>query len=76
MADNGNVLFKGNIAKKGLADQSSSGIHIDGNDAKKIMFNAGNGGEVIFFDKIVNNGTGAGANLTLELNKSNVLNAT
>lgn len=40
------------------------------------MFNAGNGGEVIFFDKIVNKGTDAGANLTLELNKSNVLNAT
>lgn len=72
VADNGNVLFKGNIAK----GQSSSGIHIDGKDAKKIMFNAGNGGEVIFFDKIVNNGTDAGANLTLELNKSNVLNAT
>lgn len=53
VADNGNVLFKGNIAKKGLTDQSSSGIHIDGKDAKKIMFNAGNGGEVIFFDKIV-----------------------
>ena len=76
VADNGNVLFKGNIAKKDLPGQSSSGIHIDGKDAKKIMFNAGNGGEVIFFDKIVNNGTGAGANLTLELNKSNVLNAT
>lgn len=76
VADNGNVLFKGNIAKKGYTDQSSSGIHIDGKDAKKIMFNAGNGGEVIFFDKIVNNGTDAGANLTLELNKSNVLNAT
>ena len=76
VADNGNVLFKGNIAKKGLTGQSSSGIHIDGKDAKKIMFNAGNGGEVIFFDKIVNNGTDAGANLTLELNKSNVLNAT
>ena len=76
VADNGNVLFKGNIAKKGYTDQSSSGIHIDGKDAKKIMFNAGNGGEVIFFDKIVNAGTGAGANLTLELNKSNVLNAT
>lgn len=76
VADNGNVLFKGNIAKKGLADQSSSGIHIDGKDAKKIMFNAGNGGEVVFFDKIVNKGTDAGANLTLELNKSNVLNAT
>ena len=77
VADNGNVLFKGNIAKKGLTgQQSSSGIHIDGKDAKKIMFNAGNGGEVIFFDKIVNAGTGAGANLTLELNKSNVLNAT
>lgn len=76
VADNGNVLFKGNIAKKGLADQSSSGIHIDGKDAKKIMFNAGNGGEVVFFDKIVNKGTGDGANLTLELNKSNVLNAT
>lgn len=72
VADNGNVLFKGNIAK----GQSSSGIHIDGEDKKKIMFNAGNGGEVIFFDKIVNNGTGDGANLTLELNKSNVLNAT
>ena len=76
VADNGNVLFKGNIAKKDLPGQSSSGIHIDGKDEKKIMFNAGNGGEVIFFDKIVNNGTGAGANLTLELNKSNVLNAT
>ena len=76
VADNGNVLFKGNIAKKGFADQSSSGIHIDGKDAKKIMFNAGNGGEVVFFDKIVNKGTGDGANLTLELNKSNVLNAT
>lgn len=76
VADNGNVLFKGNIARKGYTDQSSSGIHIDGKDAKKIMFNAGNGGEVIFFDKIVNNGTDAGANLTLELNKSNVLNAT
>lgn len=76
VADNGNVLFKGNIAKKGYTDQSSSGIHIDGKDAKKIMFNAGNGGEVVFFDKIVNNGTGDGANLTLELNKSNVLNAT
>lgn len=76
VADNGNVLFKGNIARKGYTDQSSSGIHIDGKDAKKIMFNAGNGGEVIFFDKIVNNGTGDGANLTLELNKSNVLNAT
>ena len=76
VADNGNVLFKGNIARKGYTDQSSSGIHIDGKDAKKIMFNAGNGGEVIFFDKIVNKGTDAGANLTLELNKSNVLNAT
>lgn len=76
VADNGNVLFKGNIARKGYTDQSSSGIHIDGNDAKKIMFNAGNGGEVVFFDKIVNKGTGNGANLTLELNKSNVLNAT
>lgn len=77
VADNGNVLFKGNIAKKGITgQQSSSGIHIDGKDAKKIMFNAGNGGEVIFFDKIVNKGTDAGANLTLELNKSNVLNAT
>lgn len=76
VADNGNVLFKGNIAKKGYTDQSSSGIHIDGKDAKKIMFNAGNGGEVIFFDKIVNKGTGDGANLTFELNKSNVLNAT
>lgn len=72
VADNGNVLFKGNIAK----GQSSSGIHIDGEDEKKIMFNAGNGGEVVFFDKIVNAGTKAGANLTLELNKSNVLNAT
>ena len=72
VADNGNVLFKGNIAK----GQSSSGIHIDGRDEKKIMFNAGNGGEVVFFDKIVNAGTEAGANLTLELNKSNVLNAT
>lgn len=76
VVDNGNVLFKGNIARKGYTDQSSSGIHIDGKDAKKIMFNAGNGGEVIFFDKIVNKGTDAGANLTLELNKSNVLNAT
>ncbi len=76
VADNGNVLFKGNIARKGYTDQSSSGIHIDGKDAKKIMFNAGNGGEVVFFDKIVNKGTGDGANLTLELNKSNVLNAT
>lgn len=76
VADNGNVLFKGNIAKKGYTDQSSSGIHIDGRDKKKIMFNAGNGGEVVFFDKIVNAGTEAGANLTLELNKSNVLNAT
>lgn len=76
VADNGNVLFKGNIARKGYTDQSSSGIHIDGKDAKKIMFNAGNGGEVVFFDKIVNAGTEAGANLTLELNKSNVLNAT
>lgn len=76
VADNGNVLFKGNIAKKDLPGQSSSGIHIDGRDEKKIMFNAGNGGEVVFFDKIVNAGTGAGANLTLELNKSNVLNAT
>lgn len=76
VADNGNVLFKGNIARKGYTDQSSSGIHIDGEDAKKIMFNAGNGGEVVFFDKIVNAGTKAGANLTLELNKSNVLNAT
>ena len=77
VADNGNVLFKGNIAKKGLTgQQSSSGIHIDGKEAKKIMFNAGNGGEVVFFDKIVNAGTEAGANLTLELNKSNVLNAT
>ena len=76
VADNGNVLFKGNIARKGLTGQSSSGIHIDGKDKKKIMFNAGNGGEVIFFDKIVNKGTGDGANLTLELNKSNVLNAT
>lgn len=72
VADNGNVLFKGNIAK----GQSSSGIHIDGKDKKKIMFNAGNGGEVVFFDKIVNAGTEDGANLTLELNKSNVLNAT
>ena len=72
VADNGNVLFKGNIAK----GQSSSGIHIDGEDKKKIMFNAGNGGEVVFFDKIVNAGTEDGANLTLELNKSNVLNAT
>lgn len=76
VADNGNVLFKGNIARKGYTDQSSSGIHIDGKYEKKIMFNAGNGGEVVFFDKIVNAGTEAGANLTLELNKSNVLNAT
>lgn len=76
VADNGNVLFKGNIARKGLTGQSSSGIHIDGKYEKKIMFNAGNGGEVVFFDKIVNAGTKDGANLTLELNKSNVLNAT
>lgn len=77
VADNGNVLFKGNIAKKDITgQQSSSGIHIDGENEKKIMFNAGNGGEVVFFDKIVNAGTFAGANLTLELNKSNVLNAT
>ena len=77
VADNGNVLFKGNIAKKDITgQQSSSGIHIDGENEKKIMFNAGNGGEVVFFDKIVNAGTFAGANLTLELNKSNILNAT
>ena len=77
VADNGNVLFEGNIAKKDITgQQSSSGIHIDGENEKKIMFNAGNGGEVVFFDKIVNAGTFAGANLTLELNKSNVLNAT
>ena len=73
--NNGGVV---NISGSGILFNNNKVLEADNvdfvnwkNDAKK-----GFGGEVIFFDKIVNKGTDAGANLTLELNKSNVLNAT